>query len=162
MITNNPTHMPEKYEDFRAAIEHRATWFYFLIKEAMEAGLDLDFAHKAIFECGCFHGKTVWPETENMHIFTEKFVNDNVKHAFEMELKTDSDDCMEVEFHYCPLVAAWKKLTDDEELIAKLCDIAMDGDRGIVSQYEGLEFHLGRTIAKGDPVCEVCVRKKKK
>ena len=53
-------------------------------------------------------------------------------------------------------------MTDDEEKIATLCDIAMDGDRGIASQFDAFEFELGKTIAKGDDICEVCFRKKKK
>ena len=56
--------------------------------------------------------------------------------------------------------AAAAALTDDEALIAEMCDIAMDGDRGIVKQYGNFEFHLGKTIAKGDPVCEITVSRK--
>lgn len=36
-------------------------------------------------------------------------------------------------FHHCPLVAGWQRVTDDEELIERYCDIAMEGDRGIFS-----------------------------
>ena len=39
------------------------------------------------------------------------------------------DGKLSVEFHYCPLVAAWKKLGASDEECAVLCDIAMDGDR---------------------------------
>jgi hypothetical protein len=72
-----------------------------------------------------------------------------------------TDEELKIEFHYCPLVAAWKKLTNDEEKIATLCDIAMDGDRGIASEFDSFEFELGKTIAKGDKICEVCFRKTK-
>ena len=40
-------------------------------------------------------------------------------------------DNLKVDFHYCALVSAWKKLGVDDAKIAKFCDIAMDGDRGI-------------------------------
>ena len=40
-----------------------------------------------------------------------------------------------------------------------LCDIAMDGDRGILSQNPHLEFHLGDTIGKGCATCQVTVSK---
>ena len=145
---------------FRGTFEHRATWMYFLIKSALENGEDLSFAHKAIFNCGCFHGQNKYPRTDDLKEFTKTFTDPHLVDAFEMDVIENTDDRMYIEFHYCPLVEAWKKLTDDQELIAQLCDIAMDGDRGIVSQYEDFEFELGKTIAQGNPVCEVCVHRK--
>lgn len=41
----------------------------------------------------------------------------------------------------------------------QLCDIAIDGDRGILSQNPHLEFHLGDTIGKGCATCQVTVSK---
>ena len=49
--------------------------------------------------------------------------------------------------------------SDDE--IALLCDIAMDGDRGIC-EVLGLDFKLGKTIAKGDPICEIRIKQPNK
>jgi hypothetical protein len=161
MIKNNPTDRGQHIKDLRDAIEHRATWFYFLIEEAQKRGLDLEFARDAIKGCGCFHGKNKYTQTDDLKVFAPEFANENVKNIFEMDVNV-TDEEMKIEFHYCPLVAAWKKLTDDEEKIATLCDIAMDGDRGIASQFDAFEFELGKTIAKGDDICEVCFRKKKK
>ena len=45
-------------------------------------------------------------------------------------------------------MAAWQKQTDDPEHIKLLCDMAMDGDRGMFSD-PSLEFHLDQTIAGG-------------
>lgn len=159
MIHNEPTKRSEELDYLRGMIEHRATWFYYLVKAAMDEGLDYSFARKAIFNCGCFHGNTKYPRSNDMHTFTKAFTHPNLVDIFEMEVQTDSDEEMRIDFHYCPLVAAWRKLTDDEEMIATLCDIAMDGDRGIVSTFDGFSFTLGDTIAKGDDVCQVCVRK---
>lgn len=36
-----------------------------------------------------------------------------------------------VDFHYCSLPTAWKKLGFGDETCTLLCDIVMDGDRGI-------------------------------
>lgn len=160
MITNNPTVNDEKTNDLRKAIEHRATWFYYLVDEAVKKGIDIDFARQAIFNCGCFHGENCYPKTGDIKEFADAFANENVKKIFEMDVKT-TDEALNIEFHYCPLVEAWKKLTGDEELIAKLCDIAMDGDRGIISKYDDFEFSLGDTIAKGDKTCQVCIKKVK-
>lgn len=151
----------EHIKDLRDAIEHRATWFYYLIEEAQKRGLDYDFAHNAIFNCGCFHGDNKYTKTDDLEKFAPEFANQNVREIFEMDVDVKPEE-MNIEFHYCPLVSAWKKLTDDPEKIATLCDIAMDGDRGIASTYPDFEFHLGKTIAKGDPICEVCFKKKQK
>jgi len=158
MITNNATIKDEKTVDMRNAIEHRATWFYFLVEEAVKRGIDREFARNAIFNCGCFHGENNYPKRSDIKEFAEAFANQNVKNIFEMDVKT-TDEALNIEFHYCPLVAAWKKLTGDETLIADLCDIAMDGDRGIISKYKDFEFSLGDTIAKGDKTCQVCIKK---
>lgn len=160
MITNNPSDRGEHIDDLRAAFEHRATWFYYLIEEAGKRGLDCDFARAAIKNCGCFHGDSKYTKTSDLKEFAPEFANDNVRNIFEMDTNV-TDEELKIEFHYCPLVAAWKKLTDDEEKIACLCDIAMDGDRGIASTFPDFEFELGKTIAKGDPICEVFFRKKK-
>jgi hypothetical protein len=53
------------------------------------------------------------------------------------------------------LVSAWKKLGATSEEIEQLCDIAMDGDRGIAEQFADFGFSLGETIAAGDPVCQI-------
>lgn len=57
-------------------------------------------------------------------------------------------------FHYCPLVKAWQKQNCTQKEIAKLCDIAMCGDRGIASQYK-VVLALPKTIARGDSICEL-------
>jgi|GEM_PF-37615 dihydroxyacetone kinase-like protein len=165
-IVNEPKkEVSEKIKDLRGAIEHRATWFYCMINEARKAGIPEEkveeFARKAIFNCGCFHGKTVQAQTDDLKVFGEAFANPNVVDIFEMDVKNDGKE-LAIDFGYCPLVSAWKKLTNDEKDIALLCDIAMDGDRGIISQYENFEFELGKTIAKGDAICEVRIRDKRK
>lgn len=146
---------------YRSMFEHRATWLYFLLDEARKRGLDWDdFARKAIFRCGCFHGQTKFSATEDLKKFAGEFANDVVRKVFEMEIKEMSDDRFVVEFNYCPLVAAWMKQTDNEEDIAHLCDIAMDGDRGIISMFRKFEFDLQDTIAKGGNVCRIVITKK--
>lgn len=158
MIKNEASDRGQHIKDLRDAIEHRATWFYYLVQEAKKRGLDYDFARDAITACGCFHGNNKYTKTDDLAVFAPEFISENVKNIFEMDT-TLTEDEFNIEFNYCPLVAAWKKLTDDEEEIAMLCDIAMDGDRGIASTFDNFEFHLGKTIAKGDNICEVCFKK---
>lgn len=157
---NNKTNHGLHIEELRSAIEHRATWFALLVEEAKIRGLDTSFARDAIYRCGAFHGESKLPRTEDLSIFTDAFLTENVKKIFEMETDV-TEDKLTVTFHYCPLVAAWQKLGIAEEDIAEYCDIAMDGDRGIVSTYEKFEYTLGDTIAKGCSTCQLFVKKKK-
>jgi hypothetical protein len=90
--------------------------------------------------------------------FAAAFATEQVRKIFEMDVKT-TDEELSIEFHYCPLVAAWKKLTGDEAEISRLCDIAMDGDRGIISKYDKFTFELGDTIASGADTCQVLIKK---
>ncbi|MTI62076.1 MAG: hypothetical protein FH762_19195 [Firmicutes bacterium] len=160
-IKNNARLNEEHINDMRGALEHRATWFYFLLDEVRKKGLDWDdFARKAIFKCGCFHGDNKFTDTDDLKEFAAEFANDQVKDIFEMDIVESTDDKFVVEFNYCPLVAAWMKLTDNEEDIDHLCDIAMDGDRGILSTYDNFEFDLQETIASGGDVCKIVISKK--
>ena len=160
MIKNVPSINEKHTEDLRQAFGHRATWFYFLIEEAEKRGIDIQFAKDAIYKCGCFHGENKFPKTDDIKEFAAAFATEQVKKAFEMDVKI-TDEELNIEFHYCPLVAAWKKLTNDETKISKLCDIAMEGDRGIVSKYDKFTFELGDTIASGANICQVLIKKNK-
>lgn len=158
MYSNEPENRGQHITDLRDAIEHRATWFYYMFMEAKKRGLDSEFAHEAIKKCGCFHGDNKYTQTSDLKAFEKEFVSDNVRNIFQMDTEC-TDTRLDITFHYCPLVAAWRKLTDDQELIDEMCEIAMDGDRGICSQFKDFNFHLGKTIAKGDSICEVAFYK---
>jgi hypothetical protein len=159
VITNMPTIKEEHVIDIRNAIEHRATWMSLLMDEARNSGLDWsDFARKAIFRCGCFHGTDIaakCTDISDLKQFAEVFADEAGKKIFERNVTELSEDKLSIEFHYCPLVSAWLKQGFSDEDIAKLCDIAMDGDRGIVSNFPDFQFELGKTIAQGNPVCEL-------
>jgi hypothetical protein len=146
----------------RAAIEHRATWFYLLLDEARKDGLDWNsFARRAITRCGCFHGNILFGDIENLKDFSKALISDTVKNIFEAEIVEVTDDKFILEFNYCPLVAAWLKQGASEEDIAELCDIAMDGDRGIVSTLGDYKLDLESTIAEGGDCCRIVIEKKK-
>ncbi|MCR4425136.1 MAG: L-2-amino-thiazoline-4-carboxylic acid hydrolase [Firmicutes bacterium] len=162
-ITNVSTVNELEVNNVRAAIEHRATWFSLLLDEVERAGADWEkIGRAAIFNCGVFHGHCKFSKTDDLKKFASEFANDLVRKVFEMDVKEMSDDEFVVEFHYCPLVSAWMKLGKDETRINTLCDIAMDGDRGIISAFPEFKFDLQATIAQGDKVCRVVVTKEKK
>lgn len=74
--------------------------------------------------------------------------------VFEMDIKHSTDDNLDIDFHYCPLVKAWQKQGCSDEEIQMLCDYAMCGDRGIAESF-GCHLELPKTIARGDDICEI-------
>jgi len=161
-IVNKPKEHGEHVEQLRNGIEHRATWMYLLLDEARKKGLEWDdFARSAVFKCGQFHGSVKLPDTESIKEFGTAFAYDTLRDVFDMEIIELNEDKFIIEMNYCPLVSGWMKQTDNEPDIDHLCDIAMDGDRGIVDQFPSFDFDLQSTIAKGDSVCRVVISKKK-
>jgi len=148
----------EMVDRVRSAIEHRATWMGLMCLEAREAGADWEgIARRAVRATGGLHGERILEslaEDDGIPEFTEAFIPELTRKLFEMDVREVSKERLDIEFHYCPLVRAWQKIGLDGEMIATLCDIAMDGDRGI-AETAGLDFRLGETIAKGHHVCEV-------
>jgi hypothetical protein len=145
--------------EVRKAIEHRATWMYLLLKEARERGLEWDeFARPAIFQTGCLGGlarRERMSDPNSLVEFAAVFPGETSQNVFAMEFLVKDDDQYQIDFHYCPLVSAWEKLGASPEEIEQLCDIAMDGDRGMASQFPAFKFSLGKTIAAGDEVCQI-------
>jgi sulfur relay (sulfurtransferase) complex TusBCD TusD component (DsrE family) len=68
-------------------------------------------------------------------------------------ISADKDN-VKTSFHYCALVSAWQKLGFDDETCALLCDMAMDGDRGI-AEAMSYKLNLTDTIARGCPDCKL-------
>lgn len=163
-IKNVPTIDEEKININRNAIEHRATWTGLTYVEGIKEGLPMEgVIREAISKTGYFHGcgykaKTVDPE--NILSFSDAFLSDIVLKTFEMDVVNKTEDDLKIEFHYCPLLAAWQKQGFDDATCAKLCDIAMDGDKNIAKAM-GYDFELGKTIANGDDICEIHFLKKK-
>ena len=158
MVKNRSTVYDEKVNINRSAIEHRATWMGLIYEEALKAGADAEkITRAAITKTGENTGENIkcsCEDSSDLTQFADAFVNDVVKSTFQMDFTEVTKDDLKIEFHYCPLLAAWQKLGFDEETCAKLCDIAMDGDRGI-AKANGLKLTLTDTIAKGCPVCKL-------
>jgi len=163
-ISNTPTPQDRVTEEVRKAIEHRATWMYYLLQEAKKDGLDWDdFARRAVSRTGALHGdakREKLQDPDSMLEFSQNFAGETSQKVFEMEVAARDENSYHLDFHYCPLVAAWQKLGASDEEIEQLCDIAMDGDRGIADQFPAFEFSLGKTIAQGHPVCQIRFDKK--
>lgn len=157
-IKTSSTITDEKVLINRKAIEHRATWMGLIYDEAEKAGIDIEeIMRKAIKRCGLIHGesyKANCSDPNDCNSFKESFLNNLVIKTLEMNNIESNNEELKVEFNYCVLVNAWKKLGFDDKRIAKLCDIAMDGDRGI-AEAMGLKLNLNDTIADGCSACKL-------
>ncbi len=151
MIKNEAKISEEKIDINRAQLEHRATWMGLIFDEAE------GILRRAIKRCGNIHGegfKAQCADPQNCTDFRNVFLGEVGIKTFEMENIEATHDDLKVEFNYCALVNAWKKLGFDDERCALLCDIAMDGDRGI-AEAMGLTLNLTDTIAKGCSKCKL-------
>jgi len=157
-IQNAPHLKEDKIDLARSCIEHRATWMALMYEEMEKAGCDAEkVARAAIKRCGNIHGlgfKAKCKDPKDVRDFYTVFLNPDGKKIFEMDNFVADEGKLKVDFHYCALVSAWKKLGLDDERIAKFCDIAMDGDRGIAESM-GLTLDLSDTIAKGCTTCKL-------
>ena len=170
-IRNVPRRGGRLLTKVRGMYEHRAEWLYLLLDEARKKGLAWeDFAPEAILRCGRFNGAGFAgsPQDEtrrgspgetqrgspNLVTLRRKGFGGLGRRVFEMKILSSGPDELDVEFHYCPLVSAWRKLGASEEELGLLCDIAMRGDAGIAEAF-GARLELGQTIAKGGATCRV-------
>jgi len=142
----------------REQLEHRALWMYLLTDEAKKKGLDSDeYAPAAIKRCGIYQGNLLKEKGgmgQSLKGLKKALFGFFAQKVFEMDIKRCDDDHLDIDFHYCPLVKAWQKQGCSDEEIAKLCDHAMCGDRGIGEAF-GCKLELPGTIAKGDKTCQI-------
>jgi hypothetical protein len=162
-MTNEAGPVDEVGEVNRAQIEHRATWMGLIYDEMVKAGIDAEpIIRRAVKRCGRIHGENMKKRCANPGDCTDfrgVFLSDLVVKTFDMRPVNADRDSLSVDFHYCALVNAWQKLGFDEKTCDLLCDMAMDGDRGI-AEVMGLRLELNETIAKGCPSCTLRFRKK--
>lgn len=156
-IRNHPKNKNKIIQAIRGLLEHRAAWLYLLLDEAEKQGIKTDdFAKKAVMRCGCYQGDylTTQAGTRSLKGLKKALFNLPARLVFEMKILACTDDQLDIDFHYCPLVAAWQAQGATDEQISKLCDIAMQGDRGIANSF-GCALQLGETIANGHDRCEI-------
>lgn len=157
-IQNKANSVDEVIAVNRAAIEHRATWMGLIYDEMVKAGVDAQpIIRRAIKRCGRIHGENIKKKCanpENCDDFRKEFLTDLVLKTFDMRPVEADNDSLSVDFHYCALISAWQKLGFDDKTCDLLCDMAMDGDRGI-AEVMGLTLSLDETIAKGCNACKL-------
>ncbi|MDD3429996.1 MAG: L-2-amino-thiazoline-4-carboxylic acid hydrolase [Oscillospiraceae bacterium] len=156
-IHNEPKIKNALIQAVRGQLEQRAKWLYLLCDEAKKRGLDpVDFGSAAIKRCGLSQGEDLVKQgkTDSLKGLRKTLFTKPAQWVFEMDVKNSTDDELEIEFHYCPLVKAWQKEGCSDAQIGMLCDIAMCGDAGIGQRY-GAALDLPKAIAKGDEICHL-------
>ena len=164
IIKNEPKHKFGLLQSIRDLSGHRAFWLYLLCDEAKKRGLDpRDFGSDAVKRCGLSQGADLVKKgnTDSLKGLKKVLFTKPAQWVFEMDVKRCTDDNLDIDFHYCPLVKAWQKAGCTDEEIAMLCDIAMCGDNGIGECY-GSVLDLPKCIAKGDDICSLRYHKKDK
>lgn len=161
-IVNRCTIHDETVDVARSCMEHRAIWMALIYDEMVKAGVANaeEITRKAIFRCGLYHGEQIKEKcanSANCRDFSAAFNSEIDVKEFEMDIQDDPENVL-IDFHYCPLVSGWEKLGFDDERISLLCDMAMEGDRGIVAA-NGLTLDLKETIANGCASCKMHIRK---
>jgi len=144
----------------RRAIDDRASWFYLLTKEARNAGVNPEeIARKAIFQFGCMKGDKL-AATAELQEFINQFASEVSKGVFQMEVKELAEDKAVLEFNYCPLVECWKRLGADSQELDRLCDWAMEGDRGVMQNFPAINMDIASRIGAGETCCRLVFTKK--
>ncbi len=165
-INNKPTVTDiETVNVRRAAIEQRAKWAGAFYREAKEQGIDLEpIMRKAIYNIGVESGKEERKKFgEDLHAadYGRYFCYKAYNETFEKKVISDEEDVFDCSLNYCPLVNAWQKMGFDDETCHLLCDIAMDGDRGIAEGL-GLDFELLEVKSNGGEKCHLRYKTRKK
>jgi len=159
---NQPQQTDFTTMQIRGAVEHRATWMALILDQAKKQGIDFEKAGRdAIRKCGHIHAETYKAQCEDPTSaadFAKAFFHEQGSKTMEITVVESDKDHVVAEFKQCPLVQAWEKLGYEGKDLELLCDIAMDGDRGIADGM-GLKLEIEKTIAKGDCVCRLCFHK---
>jgi hypothetical protein len=151
----------ETTEAVRSAIEDRATYLFFLLKE-MEAALGPEEAERLAGQAIYRYGQTKGQRMGSLATpadFIAHQMRPGRQEIFDKEAIDAGETRGEIRFHYCPLVTAWKRLGATPEELSRLCDIAMQGDHGMISHTD-MTLTLPRSIARGDPYCQLILELK--
>ena len=162
-IVNEADPVEEKIQINRRQIEHRATWMGFIYDEMVKANVaDAEgILRRAIFRCGHIHGAEFaarCSNPDNCEALAKVFLGTEGVSVgpctFNMSNIFSDKDNIRNDVGYCALLAAWQKLGFDDDQCALLCDIAMEGDRGIADAM-GLSLDLEKSLARGDEKCSL-------
>ncbi|MCK8824761.1 L-2-amino-thiazoline-4-carboxylic acid hydrolase [Fuchsiella alkaliacetigena] len=151
--------MEKTVQYLRDAIADRATWFYLLIEEMEKEGYPPEkIARRAVFNFGCLKAEKMKYTTE-LKTFIEEFTASPGQEVFAMEVKELNPQKAVLEFEHCPLVKAWQDLGCTVEETDYLCEWAVEGDYGVISQFPSFELEIESRIGAGAECCRLIITK---
>jgi len=149
----------ESLSRVRDAIKDRATWFALLYRSFSEVFPAQEVercARKAIYQFGLLKGKKdggkISPDQ-----WVEKHMAKGSGEVFQSEIAKEKA-FSEQKMTFCPLIEAWRELGCSDQEMDLFCDIAMEGDRGRAG-YHGIPFDIPKRLGKGDPFCQLILKK---
>ena len=167
MAHNVPTKTDEVTLTLRGLCHKRAICMWRILENAKKEGIDdVAWIWRSLQEYGYDTAHIIesrMKDPTDLKEFSEHFGVGLDRDIYEMETVCSTDERFELHFHYCPFVEKWRMLGVPEEELPRLCDLAMQGDDGVGEVFEkhGIHFELGRTIADGNPTCDLCFTKVK-
>ena len=163
---NKPTKTDEVTTMMRSLCAKRACTQYYCAVEAEKAGLKDDaWMDTAMKQYGYDTARAIeanMKDPGDLEEFAQNFGVGLDRDIYEMETGEQNAERFSLHFHYCPFVTKWIEMGVPEEQLPRLCYLAMGGDRGVGEVFEakhGIRFTLGKTIAQGNPTCDLLFEK---
>ncbi len=158
MLKTDKSHQSEEIEKMRGMIKDRGGYLYYLAKAAQASDPDWEKAfRKGLIAYGYMRYRACFTKVEGLEGFAAAYLSDTTKKIFDSEIIEKDENHLVIKAGYCPLMHAWVECGGDDATVAKLCDIAMDGDRAMVNSIPALDFSLRKSLAFGDEQCEFLV-----
>jgi len=167
-IKNTPTQWEDPVTKVHVAgVRHRAAWLGLIYDEAMKDGhadLVAKYMWDATYRYGFQAGERLKSSFQSDPIDCREFAaafgeNDHRGRGLQAVATSKTEDRVDLEYHGCPLLAAWQELGLDDETCRRLCGITMNCDTGIADAL-GLKFDLYETLADGVPCCKCAYYRK--
>ena len=149
--------MNKTVQYLREAIADRAIWFYLLIEELKKEEYPAEkIARRAIFNFGCLKAEKM-KDTNELKTFIGEFTASPGQEVFAMEVKELDSQRAVLEFQHCPLVKAWQDLGCTVEETDYLCEWAVEGDYGVISQFPDFDLDIESRIGAGAKCCRLII-----
>ena len=162
MIDINKEPRRPEIETMRGLIRDRGSYLYYLVKAAKEAGVPWEsIARKGLTGYGCAKFQAHFSDIDSLDAFLARYLSKTTGEIFDSYVIERDEEHLVIRAGYCPLLEAWVLAGASDEEAAKLCDIAMDGDRAMVNSIPGIACGLRRSLAFGDCQCEFLVEKRR-
>ena len=164
MEHNKPTLTDEVTLTLRGLCHKRAICIWRVLENTEKQGHDPAYLWQSLREYGYDTAANIekaMKDPSDLTEFAQHFGVGLDRNIYEMETVEANDRRFELKFHYCPFVEKWRMLGVAEEELPRLCDLTMQGDHGVgeVFKKHGIRFTLGRTIADGNPTCDLLFTK---